>query len=118
MNGHVAWVLELAVKPGALDNFKALIGEMIESTRAEPGTLMYEWSIDEDGGVIHGYERFADSGAAVAHLSAFGEKFAQRFLAAVDPTRLSVCGTPGEEAKGALAAFGPAYLSPLGGFAR
>jgi quinol monooxygenase YgiN len=57
MNGHVAWVLELAVKPGELDNFKALVNEMIESTRAEPGTQ-------------------------------------------------------------ALAAFGPAYLTPLGGFAR
>ena len=91
---------------------------MIESTRAEPGTLMYEWSISEDGSVIHGYERFADSGGAVAHLSAFGEKFAQRFLAAVDPTRLSVYGTPSEEAKKALGALGPVYLAPLGGFAR
>ena len=118
MNGHVAWLLELAVKPGELDNFKAVVNEMIESTRAEPGTLMYEWSVDEHGGVVHGYERFADSGAAVAHLSAFGEKFAQRFLAAVDPTRLSVYGAPSEEAKQALAAFGPAYLAPLGGFAR
>ena len=118
MNGHVAWMLELAVKPGELDNFKAVVNEMIESTRAEPGTLMYEWSIDEDGGVLHGYERFSDSGAAVAHLSAFGEKFAQRFLAAVDPTRVSVYGTPSDDAKQALAAFGPAYLTPVGGFAR
>jgi quinol monooxygenase YgiN len=118
MNGHVAWVLELAVKPGELDNFKAVLNEMIESTRAEPGTLVYEWSVDEAGSVVHGCERFADSGAAVAHLSTFGEKFAQRFLAAVDPTRLSVYGTPSDETKQALAALGPAYLRPLGGFAR
>jgi hypothetical protein len=63
-------------------------------------------------------ERFADSCAAIAHLSAFGEKFAQRFLAAVDPTRLSAYGTPSDEVRQALAAFSPAYLSPLGGFAR
>src|SRR6476469_1323813 len=118
MNDQVSWLLELAVKPGELDNFKGVIDEMIESTRAEPGTLMYEWSINEDGSVVHGYERFADSGAAVAHLSAFGEKFAQRFLAAVDPTRLSVYGTPSEDAKEALGAFGPVYLAPIGGFAR
>jgi quinol monooxygenase YgiN len=118
MNDHVSWLLELAVKPGELDNFKGLLEEMIESTRAEPGTLMYEWSINEDGSVIHGQERFADSGAAVAHLSAFGEKFAQRFLAAVDPTRLSVYGTPSDDAKQALGALGPVYLAPLGGFAR
>ena len=118
MNDQVSWLLELAVKPGELDNFKGVIDEMIESTHAEPGTLMYEWSINEDGSVVHGYERFADSGAAVAHLSAFGEKFAQRFLAAVDPTRLSVYGTPSEDAKEALGAFGPVYLAPIGGFAR
>ena len=74
--------------------------------------------ISEDGSVVHGYERFADSGGAVAHLSTFGEKFAQRVLAAVDPTRLSVYGTPSDDANQALAAFGPVYLAPLGGFAR
>jgi quinol monooxygenase YgiN len=118
MSEHVSWVLELAVKPGELDNFKALMNEMVESTQGEPGTLIYEWSISEDGSTIHGYERFADSGAAVAHLSAFGEKFAQRFLAAVDPTRLTVYGAPTDEAKDALAALGPVYLTPLRGFAR
>jgi quinol monooxygenase YgiN len=118
VNDHVSWLLELAVKPGELDNFKTLVNEMIESTDAEPGTLMYEWSINEDGSVVHGYERFADSGAAVGHLSAFGEKFAQRFLSAVDPTRLSVYGTPSDDAKEALGALGPVYMAPLGGFAR
>jgi quinol monooxygenase YgiN len=118
MNDHVSWLLELAVKPGELDNFKTLVNEMTESTEAEPGTLMYEWSINEDGSVVHLYERFADSGAAVGHLSGFGEKFAQRFLSAVDPTRLSVYGTPSDNAKEALGALGPAYLTPLGGFAR
>src|SRR5262245_37198559 len=118
MNGHVSWVIEVAVKPGELDNFKGLIEEMMDSTRSEPSTLMYEWSISEDGSVVHGYERFADSEAAVAHLSAFGEKFAKRFLAAVDPTRLSVYGTPSDRAREMLAALGPAYLAPLGGFAR
>jgi quinol monooxygenase YgiN len=118
MNDHVSWLLELAVKPGELDNFKTVLNEMIESTEAEPGTLMYEWSINEDGSVVHLYERFADSPGAVAHLSGFGEKFAQRFLAAVDPTRLSVYGTPSDDAKEALAALGPVYLTPLGGFAR
>jgi quinol monooxygenase YgiN len=118
MSDQVSWVLELAVKAGELDNFKAVVGEMIESTQAEQGTLMYEWSIDGEGSVVHGYERFVDSHAAVAHLAAFGEKFAQRFFAAVDPTRLTVYGTPDDEAKEALSALGPDYMGPLGGFAR
>jgi quinol monooxygenase YgiN len=118
MNDHVSWLLELAVKAGELDNVKGLLDEMIESARTEPGTLVYEWSINEDGSVIHGYERFADSAGAVAHLSVFGERFAQRVFAAVDPTRLSVYGTPSDDAKQALEVLGPVYLAPLAGFAR
>jgi hypothetical protein len=36
---QVSWLLALAVKPGELDNFRALMKEMVESTRAESGTL-------------------------------------------------------------------------------
>jgi quinol monooxygenase YgiN len=118
MNDHVAWVLELAVKQGELDNFKALATEMVESTRGEPGTVMYEWSISDDGSVIHIYEWFADSRAVLAHLAGFSEKFAQRFLTGVDPTRLTVYGAPNDEAKEALGTLGPVYMAPLGGFTR
>jgi quinol monooxygenase YgiN len=37
MGDQVSWRVELAVKPGQLDNFRALIGEMVESTRGETG---------------------------------------------------------------------------------
>jgi quinol monooxygenase YgiN len=118
MSDQVSWLLELAVKPGELENFKTLMAEMVESTQGEAGVVMYEWWISDDGSAIHISERFADSAAVVTHLTAFGEKFAQRFLAAVDPTRLVVYGAPNDEAKEALSAFGPTYMAPLGGFAR
>jgi len=118
MGGQVSWVLEVAVKPGQLDAFRALMTEMVESTRAEPGALNYEWFVSDDGGVVHLCERYADADATLAHLRAFGERFAGRFLAAVDPTRFTVMGTPSDEAKAALSGFGPTYLQPFGGFAR
>ena len=118
MSDRVSWLLEVAVKPGQLDDFKALMAEMVESTQAEPGTLIYEWSINDDGSVIHLYERYADSAATLTHLAAFGEKFVQRFLAAVDPTRFMVYGAPSDEVKEELSAFGPVYMAPFGGFAR
>lgn len=118
MSDHVSWLLELALKPGELDNFKALMGEMVESTQAERGTLNYEWSISDDGEACHIYERYADSGAVMTHLGSFGAKFAERFLGAVDPTRFVVYGTPSDEVKEALGGFGPVYMAPFGGFAR
>jgi hypothetical protein len=39
MGDQVSWQVELAVKPGELDNFRALTREMVESTRlASPGS--------------------------------------------------------------------------------
>jgi quinol monooxygenase YgiN len=48
MDDQVSWLLEMTVKPGELDNLKALIKEMVESTRAEPGALNYQWCISDN----------------------------------------------------------------------
>jgi quinol monooxygenase YgiN len=118
MGDQVSWLLELAVKPGEVENFRALMNEMVESTRAESGTLGYEWFISDDGSVVHIYERYLDSAAVMTHLGAFGEKFAERFLAAVDPTRFTVFGSPSDEVREAQSGLGPTYLGFFGGFAR
>ncbi|SRR5712692_5737185 len=64
MSDQVSWQVELAVKPGELDNFRTLTEEMVECTRGEPGVLSYERFVSEDGKVVHVYERYADSAPA------------------------------------------------------
>lgn len=118
MEGQVSWVLEAAVKPGELDNYKALMEEMVEGTSTEPQTRNYEWYIGDDGGTVHIYEKYADSEAMVAHVNGFLEKWAQRFLASVDVTRFTVYGDPSPAARELLDGFGATYLEPWGGFAR
>ena len=88
------------------------------TTQGESGAMIYEWSISDDGSTLHAYERYENSAAVLAHLAAFGEKFAQRLLQAADPTRFVVHGAPSDDAKEALSAFGPSYMAPLVGFAR
>jgi quinol monooxygenase YgiN len=115
----VYWNLELAVKPGELDNVKALMSEMVESANTnEPGTLSYEWSFSEDGKSCHIFERYTDSAAVMTHLGTFKEKFMERFLAAMEPERLLVYGNPSDEAKEALSGFGAVFMLPIGGFTR
>jgi quinol monooxygenase YgiN len=63
VEGHVSWVIELAVKNGALEAFKELMEEMVSGTGGEPETLAYEWYISGDQGTIHIYEKYADSEA-------------------------------------------------------
>jgi len=118
MGSYVSWVIELALKPGKLDDFKALMDEMVESTQAEPGTLGYEWFFSDDGSACHIYERYADSKAMLSHVGGFQEKFAARFLDMADVTRFVVYGSPSDEARKVLDGFGASYMAQLGGFAR
>jgi len=118
MDGEVSWIIELAVKAGQLEVFGTLMEEMVASTREEGGALAYQWFVSDDGSAVHIYERYASSAAVLEHLRGFGEKFAERFLAAVDPTRFTVYGAPSDDAKQGLSGFGPSYLGPFGGFVR
>ncbi len=118
MERHVSWVIELAVKDGALDAFKELMEEMVSGTRAEQRTLAYEWYISDDDSTVHIFEKYADSEAMVAHVSGFMQKWAERFMECVDPTRFVVYGDPSPAARDILEGFGPTYLGPWGGFSR
>ena len=90
MTNEIAWHVELAVKPGKLEEFRALTREMVEATKGEPGALIYERFVSTDGTVVYGYERYADSAAAVAHLVAFGTTYRDRFVATVERKRFTV----------------------------
>ena len=118
MSKGVSWNLRLAVREGQLENFRSLMHEMVESTRQESGTLGYEWFLSEDGSTCHLHERYADSAAAMVHLGNFGTKFAERFLACVQPTEFTVYGDPSDDVRQVVAGFGAAHLGPFGGFSR
>ena len=118
MSDVVSWLVEVSIKSGQLDNFKALVEEQVQSTRNEPNTLVYEWFLGEDNSSCHIYERYADSAATMTHLGTFGEKFAERFMGMVDFTRFTVYGAPNDEVKGVLGGFGATFIGQLNGFAR
>jgi len=117
MSDQILWFVELAVKPGQLDNFRALTGEMAESARRDSGVLNYERFVSEDGKFVHAHERYTDSVAALAHLEIFERKFSGRFLSMVERRRFTVFGTPTDGLKGVLERFGATYLRPFGDIA-
>ena len=118
MSDVVAWLVDHSIKSGQLDNFKALVEEMVQSTLNEPNTFAYEWFLSEDNSSCHSYERFADSAAAMTHLGNFGEQFAERFLPLVEIRQFTVYGAPNDEVKAVLSGFGATFMDPLNGFAR
>jgi quinol monooxygenase YgiN len=114
---EVSFLVEGTVKPGRHDDLTAVMDELVESTRGEPGALTYAWSVSEDGTLVHLLERYTDPAAALAHLETFGSRFAERYFDAVEPTRFVVYG--GDEAiVEALAAAQPVIMRPLTGLLR
>jgi len=118
MQDQISWYVELSIKPSQFENFRALTGEMVESTRREPGVLSYQRFVSDDGKTVHAYERYADSTAALAHLRIFAKLFAERFQGMVDRKCFCVFGHPSPELKAVLDGFGATYLKPFGDFAR
>lgn len=118
MTDTVGWLVELSVKPGQLDAFKALMEEMVAGTAEEPGTRNYEWYISADGRTVHIWEKYADSDATLSHVTGFGEKWAPRFTDCVDMTRFVVYGNPTDAIKAVVGGWSPTYMQSWGGFAR
>ncbi len=118
MSANVSWNFRLSIREGQFDNFNTLMTEMVESTQAESGTLVYEWFLSEDKTTCHIYERYAESDSVMVHLGNFGSKFAARFLEYLEPTSLTVYGDPTDQVRGALEGLGPVYLGLVGGFTR
>jgi quinol monooxygenase YgiN len=118
MSNDISWHVELQVKPGQLDALCALTNEMVESTKSEPGALIYERYISDDRQIVHVFERYVDPNAAVAHLTVFGKTYGARFAKMVDRKRFTVFGTPTAELKAILDPLGAIYATALVGFAR
>jgi quinol monooxygenase YgiN len=116
MGREISWHVELGVKPGQLGNFQKLTAEMVDATRREHGVLSYQRFVSDDGTTIRIYERYADSAAALAHLAAFAERFADRFSAMVERKAFIVFGYPSAELKAALASFNAMHFKPFGDF--
>ncbi len=115
---NISWNLKLSINEGKLDDFKALMTEMVASTTAEEGCMTYDWYIMPDGSEVHIQERYADNGAALVHLGNFGEHFAERFMACVTPRSFVVYGPAGDDIRGALTPMGAVFLDHFGGFRR
>jgi quinol monooxygenase YgiN len=117
MTEEVSWLVELAVKPGKLADFEKLTGEMVAATRVETGVLAYERFVADDDRLVHVYERYASSAAAVAHLQNFGTVFGDRFASMVRRKRFTVYGNPTEELRALLDRYHATYFKPFGPFA-
>jgi quinol monooxygenase YgiN len=95
----------------------ALAEEICEATKAEEGTVKYEFTLSADESTCHLYEGYVDSAAAMVHMGNF-EKFASRIMPIIQPTRLVMYGEPSDELRAISDSMGAIYMKQLAGFAR
>ncbi|WP_136443863.1 putative quinol monooxygenase [Pacificoceanicola onchidii] len=116
MFDNIGWIVEAKIADGKRDDFKGIVEEIVEATRAEGGTLNYQYYVADDGDVLV-YERFANEQSAHIHIENWNN-FAERWLAAAPATRMVYIGNIPQSIKDKHAALGPKELKPFGGFAR
>jgi quinol monooxygenase YgiN len=113
---QISWWVELAVRPGCLDEFETLTAEMVASTRDESGVLAYQRFISDDRQTVHVHERYENSDAAIAHLVKFAATFGDRFGRLVERKRFVVFGEPSDALRTLLDSYGASYFQPFGSF--
>lgn len=117
MHPYISCLFTLAVKPEEFAEFKALIARIVPETQKEPGTLIYEYSVNEDNSTAHILERYK-ADAVVSHVDTTFAPFGERFLQLCTITSLTVYGTPDAEVRKRLDPFGAVYMTPFDGFSR
>ena len=118
MGNTVTLLADMAIRPGMADEFRDFVKRLVEETRSEPGTLVYEYFVADDQQTVRIFERYTDSAAATTHLEAFGSKFAKDFFETVEPRSLVVLGNPDASVRKILDGPTTLYLDRLDGFAR
>jgi quinol monooxygenase YgiN len=92
----VRFVVSVTVKPEQLEAFKSVAAMLVEGSKAEPGTLGYEWFAGADGKSFSLLETYADAGAVEAHFA--GPVFTEgvpKLIAACTVDRFEIFGDPG-----------------------
>ena len=115
---NISWSLKLSVSDGHLEQFRDLMNEMVELTRAEGGCMTYDWYVMDNGSEVHIQERYANNAAAMVHIGNFGANFAERFMGLVTVRSFAVYGPASDEVRGALTTLGAVFLDHFGGFRR
>ena len=94
------------IKEDKLDEFKALIPKFITTVKEkDPGTITYDWYLNEEKMECMVLETYTDSNAVLAHAANVGELL----MKSLEISELSadIYGNPSEELSKALEGFGP-----------
>jgi len=115
MTENIYWILKAKIGDRNLDNLKRLAEECCEITKTEPGVMAYEWSIAQDRGTLHIYERYVNTEAAMAHMANLSAQL-PRLMELVTVTEIECYGKAGSDFREAAKDFPMTYMETFCGF--
>ena len=117
--GSIALVVTGEVLPGQMDNFRQLVPKLVAAVAEEPGTLVYEFSLQPDQKTYNVMEVYQNSDAAAAHGKHLASTDFLKELGQVRKiTNVIVFGSPDAQVKEGLARLNPVYTFHIDGFMR
>ena len=96
--GYVASLSRGEVLPEQMDSFKERTKRTLAAVAEEPGTLMFEFSVQPDGKTVDLLEMYQNAEAFVAHIKHMRAVFGQEPQTR-KPGKIIVFGSPNSELK-------------------
>jgi quinol monooxygenase YgiN len=111
-------IVRFQIKPGKIEDFKRWSeAYVLKVEDTEPGTLAYEWFVDEAGTDAYQNEVYADSQSFLLHLANWDAQL-DSALEVVSVEDIRVLGDPDKQVADMLSALGARVYSRHTGFAR
>ena len=119
LNKNIFVIVKVSINPGQITSFMDLARVMADDVKAnEPGTINYEWTLNQDSTICEIIERYVDSQAFLNHMNFYNGKYAQKMSALGEITDFVLFGKPNEELAKAMGESGSNYHVLFAGFAR
>ena len=110
-------VVDIAIKSGRVDDFRAAAEALFERTQGEPGTLRYDYFISDDGTRNINIEVFKDADAFVFH-NRNAADLVPALVDAGDILRIDVVGDVNDDLYKELEGNALLHFEKLGGVTR
>jgi len=106
----VRLTVSFAVSEAQVSEFKRLAQTMTDISKAEPGTLGYEWFVSADGKNYKLVETYVDAQSIEAHfMGAAVQEFVPKLVETCSVTGFEIYGDPGPKVTEMAAGFGAQF---------
>lgn len=107
----VRLTVNMTVNEGQLDAFKAIAATMTEGSKAESGTLGYEWFAHAAGKRFRLVETYSNAGAVEAHFTGpVVQQWVPKLAAVCNVDGFEFYGDPGPKVAEMAAGFGAVFF--------